>query len=202
MKKTLAALLSIAVLMAPACGSEVPERELQASPATSPQTEEPTEQPGPRAQAEVEIYSAVIRRLVTEDHTFGSGESPFKQVFVVDGPIEDAGDPMNGSAAFGPSPHPFTPEVKEGIAEELNDLPPLEFVSNANEVRSGEDGMEGPKGNGVIVSLGPIEPHKNKTHVSNMLWCGGLCGQWLTYVLEESEGDWNITGTTGPSAIS
>jgi hypothetical protein len=29
-----------------------------------------------------------------------------------------------------------------------------------------------------------------------------LGGQWLTYVLERSDGDWQVVGTRGPVAIS
>jgi hypothetical protein len=54
----------------------------------------------------------------------------------------------------------------------------------------------------VIITLGPIARRKGRVHVANGLWCGGVCGQWLTYVLREFEGQWSITGTTGPYAIS
>jgi hypothetical protein len=34
------------------------------------------------------------------------------------------------------------------------------------------------------------------------LWCGGLCGTWLTYRLDFADGAWAVTGTEGPRAIS
>jgi hypothetical protein len=76
------------------------------------------------------------------------------------------------------------------------------FVVDGNDVRRGRQGMGGVKDNGVIISLGPIEPKKDRIHVFNSLWCGGLCEQWLTYVLAKDGRHWRITGTTGTSAIS
>jgi hypothetical protein len=165
--------------------------------------------PSPRAETKpddqvvrrIEIYSAVIRHLVTRDHTFGGGPSPFESVYVLDGVIADASDPMAGNL-FGPPARSFPLPLVAGIQERLRDLPPLRFVSNGNRVRRGKP-LDGVKNEGVIISLGPIEAKKpHRVQVSNSLWCGGLCGQWLTYVLREDDGRWRITGTTGPRIIS
>jgi hypothetical protein len=150
---------------------------------------------------EVEIYSAVIRRLVTRDHTFGQNASPFAHVYVIDGPIPDAGDP-EGGGQFGPADEAFSSEIIAGIEARLEDLPPVTFIANGNDVRRGEQGMGGVENNGVIIAVGPLEPEDGRIHVSSSLWCGGLCGQWLTYVLAEDDGRWTITGTAGPVSIS
>lgn len=194
MRKMLLILLA-ATIAAVGCTND-PERP-SANPSPSPGTATPADD----VSAEVQIYSAVIRRLVTKDHTFGRGKSPFEHVFVVNGPIPDAGDPEGGEYV-GPASESFPPNVIAGIEEELEDLPPVTFVADGNDVRRGKQGMGGVKNDGVIISLGPIEPKKEGVHVSNALWCGGLCGQWLTYVLAEEGGQWKVTGTTGPSAIS
>ena len=161
----------------------------------------PETKPDDGVARRIEIYSAVIRRLVTRDHTFGSGPSPFQRVYVLDGVISDASDPMAANL-LGPAARPFPPPLVSGIRERLRRLPPLRFVNNAKRVRRGKP-LYGVKNDGVIISLGRIEvtrPHR--VQVSNSLWCGGLCGQWLTYVLREEDGRWRITGTTGPVAIS
>jgi hypothetical protein len=150
--------------------------------------------------AEIEIYSAVIRRLVTKDHTFGGGPLPFNHVYVVNGAISDAGDPLGNH--FGPPKEPFPSELVHDIEQRLQDLPPVRFVSDANDLRRGQEGAGGVKNNGVIITLSPIQQKDGKVHVSNGLWCGGTCGQWLTYVLVEDGARWKITGTTGPYGIS
>jgi hypothetical protein len=152
-----------------------------------------------RQRRTIGIYSAVVRQLVTVDHTFGSGPPPFKHVYVLDHAVERAGDPMeddDNSAAH------FSDEVKEGLREELKHLPPIDFISDPDSVRLGKDGMRGVKDHGVVITLGPIAGRRGKAKVANSLWCGGLCGQWLTYVVELEDGSWEVTETTGPAAIS
>ncbi len=150
--------------------------------------------------AKIDIYTAVIRRLVTRDHTFGTGPSPFRHVYVINGPISKAGDPLGDH--FGPAPRRFPAAVVKGLEKRLRSLPPLRFVSEANDLRTGKQGAGGVKRDGVILSLGHIERKKRDVQVSTGLWCGGTCGQWLTYVLSRRDGAWRITGTTGPYAIS
>lgn len=159
----------------------------------------PSEEPTPPA-IEVEIYADVIERLVTKDHTLGRKTSPFDHVYVIEGPVEGAGNPMTG---FEPSRDPFDDATKEAILDRLERLPPIEFIADADDVRIGEQGMGGVKGNGVIITLGPIRRQSpTKFHVGHGIWCGGLCGQWMTYVVEQRGDDWKITGTTGRMAIS
>ena len=192
MKERLIALLAVA-LLAGACTSQ-PE---QAGPSAPP-----TETPSPQAdfQTESQVYAAVIRRLVTKDHTFGGGPSPFGYVYVVDGAIPGAGNPMKNFRQV--ASEPFADDLKQEILDRLTDLPPVEFVLDPDDVREGKNGMGGVEDFGVIITLGLIERKAAKVHVSNRLWCGGLCGQWLTYVLEPRGNAWRITGTTGPYAIS
>jgi hypothetical protein len=157
---------------------------------------------GNETSVEAEIYSAVVRRLVTKDHTFGRAASPFEHVYVIDGAIADAGDPR-AVTAFGPAPREFETQVIAGIRRRLKDLGPLDFITDPDSVRRGKQRLGGVKNEGVIISLGPIEQlEPNEVHVSSGLWCGGTCGQWLTYVVREQHGRWNVIGTTGPSAIS
>jgi hypothetical protein len=173
------------------------------TPATRPPSASPQPSPtvsGPLAtDSRAQIYAAVIRRLVTKDHTFGSGASPFEYIYVVDGAIPRTGNPRTG---LRPSRKPFPSALTQGIEERLRGLPPLEFISDPDGVRVGRQGLGGVRNNGVLISVGPIEPAQGEIHVATGLWCGGTCGQWLTYVLSEDQDGWQITGTTGPYSIS
>jgi hypothetical protein len=151
------------------------------------------------AERMIGVYSAVIRRLITVDHTFGSGPSPFDRVFIVDGVAADAGGPAAVPAG---SVKPFSPEVKAGIIRELADLPPVEFVANPDSVVVGEKRCAHVKWEGVLITLGPISGGKDSVTVPNGLFFACLGGQWLTYELEHADGDWQVTGTKGPIAIS
>ena len=121
--------LSAALLLAGACTDESADRSALPSP--------PVETPTPEGEAapEIEIYAAVIRQLITKDHTFGGGDSPFKHVYVVDGPIKDAGNPRR--SLFEPAPEHFSQELTDGIEKRLEDLPPLEFISDPHDVLRG-----------------------------------------------------------------
>lgn len=156
--------------------------------------------PGPSAPlTQAQIYAAVIHRLVTKDHTFGGAASPFKFVYVVDGVV-----PLGERAPYplGPAAEEFPESIKRRVEEILDDLPPLEFIQDPDSVRLGPEGAGGVKNDGVIISLGPIEWVRGEIQVATGLWCGGRCGQWLTYVLSEQEDGWKIIDTTGPIAIS
>jgi hypothetical protein len=145
----------------------------------------------------VAIYAAVIRRLVNQDNTFGGEPSPFKKVFLLDAPTRDAnviGDEGNRGGT------PFSPEVRQGLRVALGDLPPLEFVADPNEART-TDPLR-PRDDGVIITLGPIIGAGDHVRVPNRLWCGGTCGQWLTYFVDFNHGAWHVIGHDGAVAIS
>jgi hypothetical protein len=152
------------------------------------------------------IYAAVVRQLVTKDHTFGGADPGFDVVYVLDGVVEDAADPSKRATAHDPE-EPFSHDVRDGVRmlSTLADLPPVEFVAERHSVVAGTRGGSSPghvKNGGVLISLGPIEPKGKRVNVEASLWINGLAGEWLTYVLEERDGTWKVTGTTGPMAIS
>lgn len=183
--------LSLALLVS-ACDPAPPRK---AEPASSPGTAEQRE-----TSAEAQIYSTVIRRLVTKDHTFGQAASPFEYVYVVDGAVPKA---ANVLAGFRHAHQPFPGALKRSIMGKLENLPPLDFVKDPESVLIGRfPGDAAVRNQGVLIRLGPIRPSGNKLEVGTGLHCGGTCGQWLTYVLSRQGGVWRITGTTGPYAIA
>jgi hypothetical protein len=184
------ALLGLLFVMAGCVGQSREPPPSEAAPTVSP-----TESRQVRVDRTVAIYSAVIRRLVTKDHTFGRAKSPFEHVYVVSGAVPKAGHVTRE----GEPGKPFSREVMEGIRAELRDLPPLDFVPERDSVLLGAGGV---MNQGVVISLGPIPPGTERVTVENNLWCGYTCGQWLTYVLELQDGRWRVTGTQGPYAIS
>jgi hypothetical protein len=187
--RSIAGALAVGILLIACGGTSRP----------GPPRSAPTASQNPGNLRAVKVYAAVIRRLVTRDHTFGAAASPFRHIYVVDGVDATAASPANGLGEPGAR---FDHDLKEALRRELRDLPPLDFVSDPDSVRVGKHGMDGVRNNGVIITLGPLPRGAKKVKVSNSLWCGGLCGQWLTYVVELREGAWRVTGTTGPAAIS
>lgn len=193
------ALALILILIPLGCGSEANEPD-SASPGSQP---EGTDSAG-QLPRETAVYAAVIRQLVTKDHTFGGGDPGFKIVYVMDGVVAGAGK-IDGNVDESDPAQPFSDDVKAGLRTTLGDLPPVEFVSERSSVVVGTNSGKAPghvKNEGVLISLGPIEGSGTKAEVGNSLWINGLAGQWQTYVLEARDGAWKVTGTTGPVAIS
>jgi hypothetical protein len=163
------------------------------------ETASPTVQPDARTVA---VYAAVVRQLVTKDHTFGGGKAPFERVFIDVRLDEDAGDPhgdLGGPPAHAPR---LTAVDQAAILRELTDLPRVGFVEDSDSLIVGKDSCAHVKGNGVLITLGPISGGSERATVPNGMFFACLGGQWLTYVLERSDGDWRITGTKGPYIIS
>jgi hypothetical protein len=151
------------------------------------------------------IYAAVVRRLVQKDNTFGS-DPEFKIVYVIHGPVQDASDPEKPVTEYEPE-GAFSHDIQDGVRllSTLHGLPPIEFVAERNSVVVGEHGGSRPgrvKNHGVLIAMGPIEATGKTVEVEASLWINGLAGQWLTYVLAETNGVWKVTGTTGTMAIS
>src|SRR4051812_21777338 len=145
----------------------------------------------------LQIYTTVIRQLVTVDHTFGLGPTPFKHVWVLDHPVQNAATATDDDIPD----ERFDPALKSDLAKALSDLPPLDFVSDANDVRDMQAEWE-VRDQGVIITLGPLERRGAEIHVQHEIWCGGTCAEWFTYVLQQRSGVWTITGDTGMRAIA
>lgn len=193
------ALALILILIPLGCGSEASEPD-SASPGSQPEGSDSAGQ----LPRETPVYAAVIRQLVTKDHTFGGADPGFKIVYVMDGVVAGAGK-IDGNVEESDPAHPFGDDVKAGLRTTLGDLPPIEFVSERSSAVAGTNSGKAPghvKNEGVLISLGPIEGSGTKVEVGNSLWISGLAGQWQTYVLEARDGSWKVAGTTGPVAIS
>lgn len=178
-----------------ACSEAVPRASTPAATPSAGEVENVRADPPRRA----EIYAAVIRQLVTVDHTFGNAQPRFRVVYVVDGVVPGAGSALRDF--FTPA-RPFGEDVTAGIRQQLEGkVPPIRFVAD------GEDALRRPiragavRNRGVIISLGPIERKNDLVRVPNMLWCDAKCAQWRTYVLAEKGGRWVIT-RSGPASIS
>lgn len=160
----------------------------------------------PPVQRDAAIYAAVVEQLVTKDHTFGRRDPGFKVVYVLDGVVEHAEDPLAPARKRDPA-KPFTDELKSELRSLTDpaDLPRLEFVAERDSVIEGARSGTRPghvQDRGVLISLGPIDGGDRRAKVGSALWINGLAGLWLTYVLEHRHGSWVVTGTTGSLTIS
>jgi len=175
-----------------------------ATPAFGTATAGPVAAQGPRVQRSapsriertVSVYAAVIRELIARDRAFGVSATGV--VYVLDGSVEGAGDPLRAATV---RPRRFKSALKRRLRKALADLPVVRFVHDRTEVVIGD-----PPGhvinNGVLLTIGPIKGGSARVEVGSSLWVNGLAGQWQTYVVVEAGRGWKVAGTTGPVAIS
>lgn len=150
------------------------------------------------------IYSAVIRELLNKDSTFGSAPLSVKVVYVLDGPIKDAGDAELPTSSGTPHGR-FSESLKTAIRARLSGLPTVKFVHSRRSAVVGEKGGASPgrvRAGGVLITLGPIRANEDTVRVGSSWWMNGLAGQWSTYVLGQQGAGWTVTGLSGPISIS
>ncbi len=132
------------------------------------------------------LIAAAVKQLLTVDNSFG-GVDIFDDIRVAAVIGADPGQPLQGLDL-------------ELIAETLSELGAVRFVANADvEIEALFE--ESPAGV-AVVSVEDILVLDDRAEVELRLWCGSLCGVFLTYEAAPDDSGWNIVGTTGPIAVS
>jgi hypothetical protein len=140
------------------------------------------------------IYAAVARQLYTVDHTFGDEPPNFPIVYL----LGDTYSPTAGDEYID-----IEESVKTAVVTALSDLPAeFTWVEHRDEVPIDEV-TGGVGGNGVIITLGSIEPQEDGTvQVTASIYIGNLAAGSTTYVLEKVNDSWRIIGNAGVFWIS
>lgn len=135
--------------------------------------------------ARAELIAAGVLRLVTVDNSFGGA---------------DVFDDFRLARTVGADGSPLAPLDLELIADTLSDLGTVRFINDADaEIAALFD--ESPQGV-AVVAVQRIDLLDDRAELELRLWCGSLCGVFLTYEAAPTDGGWEITGTIGPIAIS
>lgn len=143
-----------------------------------------------------ELMAAALLQVVTVDHTFGQTPPPFSDYLV-----QSSLDPAAGSGVDSTtSIRPLTEAERAAIEEALSALGSVQFIDDPDEWRTSDlrPTVEG----GVILGVGPPDIDGDTALVPVSMWCGGLCGTWLTYRIERSADAWTVTGIEGPIVVS
>jgi hypothetical protein len=150
---------------------------------------------GPRSDSPA-VYAVAIHYLATELNTFGPGHR-FSELLVIESTIRGAGD----YEATGVPGAPFSDTERAAIRNVLAPLGEVRFIASAADWRDAD--LQPVIPGSAILSLAPLEEIDAATaHVGVNLWCSGSCGLWTTLGIERIDGEWQVTGAVGPTAIS
>ncbi len=163
--------------------------EVDAGIVTGAEIERPDTDPPPgegslEDQDRAELIAAAVRRLVTADSSIGASE--FFREFRV-GRFTDDGAPL-------------APLALELIAASLSEFGTVQFIDDAAAETAALFGEE-PSGV-AVVAVDRVDLLDDRAEVELWLWCGSLCGVWLTYEAIPGAAGWEIVGTTGPIAVA
>lgn len=147
---------------------------------------------------EAEVYTAVVKQIYTVDDTFGGTLQP-SRVYLVSQTDDGIGDPNMEQ-----KPSQVIDEAtQQAIAAGLTDLPAEWVWVNGREAVpiNPDDGRV--EGDAVIITLGNIHPQADGSLlVSGSIYVAGLAAGGQTFILEQTETGWTITGTSGVQWIS
>ncbi len=131
------------------------------------------------------LIAAGLFRLLTVDNSFG-GADVFSDIRV--------------ARSIGSNGDALAPLELEMIADTLSELGSVRFIDDADtEINVLFDAP--PPGVAIVV-VQRIDLLDDHAELELRLWCGSLCGVFLTYEAVPTDGGWEITGTTGPIAVS
>jgi hypothetical protein len=144
------------------------------------------------------IYAAVLRRYLSTPQD--NSNLGFATVFVLDHTDVAAADPMRTAAST--TTAPISAADQRGIAAALRDVAPVRFVASRDQVIVSTDGCAVVRDNGILILLGPPVPAGGTVQVAINGYVACLGATWLTYVVAHHPDGWQVTGTTGVSAVA
>lgn len=173
--------------------------ELESDRVTAATIEQPLDDPGdaddpstpldPDDEDAAAILAAATTQILTVDHSFGvGGPPPFSDVRVA-------------TAAGGTGGTPLAALTLEAMASAVTDTgASIEFVDDSRAMI--EELFDAQLPGVAVLTVGAVRLEDGRAEVDVELWCGSLCGVFLTYEVLETDDGWQVTGPIGPIAVS
>lgn len=134
-----------------------------------------------------DLEADAIARLVTVDNSFGPEADPFDIVNV-------------GTLIGGDVDRPLEPRALDLIEAALEGSEEIVLVADVEKLI--DELFEQNTIGAAVASIEDLRIDGGRAELDMRLWCGSLCGVFLTYEAELTDTAWDILGTTGPIAIS
>ena len=163
--------------------------EVDAGVVTAAQIEHPNTDPSdtvpPEDPARAQLIAAGLLRLITDDNTFGG---------------QDVFDDIRVARHLGSDGSLLAPLDLELAAAVLAEYGTVTFIDGPrNRIEALFD--QTPTGI-AIVTVERLELLDDSAEIELSLWCGSLCGIYITYGAVPAADGWEITGPIGPIAVS
>lgn len=169
-------LLLVVALLGTACGSGI----ASARPDDNPQ-----------------VLAAAVVELITKNHTFGDGPPPFTDYLIQSSLDPFAGVPTGDGET---EVRQLTDDERAAIELAVEPFGLVRWIDDPGDFQT-EDLTPTIEG-AAIIGVGEPSFDGDEALVPVSLWCGGLCGTWLTYRLTLTDAGWQVAGTEGPIAVS
>lgn len=151
--------------------------------------------PDPAIEANAPLLAAALTELVTNDHTFGPGPPPFTEYL-----LQSRLDPGAGGTGAGGSDRDLSDAERAAIEDAIAPFGPIRWIHDVEAFQT-ENRVPSIEGS-AILGVGEPIVDGDRALVGVSLWCGDVCGTWLTYEIDLIDGVWEVTGINGPVAIS
>jgi hypothetical protein len=144
-----------------------------------------------------EMMAAALVELITENHGFGEVPAPFT-VYLIQNRIDPSA--MIVDAPTDDSIRPLTDAEMRAIEDAVSQHATVRWIDDPAEWRTPDlaPSIDGA----AILGVGEPAVEDQSGLVPVSMWCGGLCGTWLTYRLDLINTAWVVTDIEGPIAIS
>lgn len=147
---------------------------------------------------DAQICAAAIRQIYNVDHSFG--EPPGWPLVYI---LTTTDDSAMVDAPAVPA-QKLAAELQEAITAELTNEPfELIWIDAFDDAPIDPANGQIAEGEGIVITLGNIHPQDDgSVQMPFSMTCGGLCGIGKTYVLNQIDDIWQISGSVGPEIMS
>jgi hypothetical protein len=140
------------------------------------------------------IYVAVISALIAG---VNANVDRWRPVTYIDATARSSAGP---TAVDNVVTSPIPIEVQHRIGEALAARTEVRFVDDPQSVIRPEDHQV--RDHGVLVTLAPVPSAGHPVEIGARSYLGNLGRTSCTYIVDESDAQWQVTGTTGVYAVS
>jgi hypothetical protein len=141
-----------------------------------------------------DIYVAVISALIAGGY---ANHDPWRPVTYIDATARSSAGP---TAVDNVVTSPIPVEVQRRIGEALAARTQVRFVDDPESVIRPDDHQV--QEHGVLVTLAPVPPAGHPVEIGARSYLGNLGRTSCTFIVDETDAQWQVTGTTGVYGVS